>query len=278
MRAIQILRTDDGSSAELLGALVAQLAAHGQVGTVTDQPQGTDSGETVVGLETARSAGATAVYAVGPESWNGTGEGRSIRDALDQLAPVCDYGIVHARGSTRLPTVTVGDQSIAEGRVLTSAPSWADVDVDDLVERIEAVDHYETLESLVSAVKQSADEDLAGAIATFTGRVRAKEDPSDEVTEYLEFERYDEPAAERMDAIVAELEGRDGVYDVRLFHKTGVVEAGEDIVHVVVLAGHRAEAFAAVQDGINRLKAEVPLFKKEVTESEEFWAHERDDR
>ncbi len=60
-----------------------------------------------------------------------------------------------------------------------------------------------------------------------------------------------------------------------LHHKTGVVEAGEDIVFVVVLAGHREEAFETVSDGINRLKAEVPLFKKEVTVEESFWVHER---
>jgi len=56
--------------------------------------------------------------------------------------------------------------------------------------------------------------------------------------------------------------------------KTGVVDAGEDIVFVVVLAGHRKEAFETVEDGIDRLKEEVPLFKKEVTVDETFWAHE----
>jgi len=45
---------------------------------------------------------------------------------------------------------------------------------------------------------------------------------------------------------------------------------------VVVLAGHRGEAFRTVEDGINRLKAEVPLFKKEVTVEDEFWAHQHD--
>jgi molybdopterin synthase catalytic subunit len=54
-----------------------------------------------------------------------------------------------------------------------------------------------------------------------------------------------------------------------------VVEAGEDIVFVVVLAGHREEAFKTVSEGINRLKAEVPLFKKEVTVEDSFWVHER---
>ena len=42
-----------------------------------------------------------------------------------------------------------------------------------------------------------------------------------------------------------------------------------------MLAGHREEAFRTVEDGINRLKDEVPIFKKETTESEEFWLHER---
>jgi molybdopterin synthase catalytic subunit len=60
-----------------------------------------------------------------------------------------------------------------------------------------------------------------------------------------------------------------------MHHRTGVIEAGEDIVFVVVLAGHRREAFRAVEDGIDRLKDEVPIFKKETTEAEEFWVHRR---
>ena len=66
------------------------------------------------------------------------------------------------------------------------------------------------------------------------------------------------------------------MFEVILHHRTGIVEAEEDIVFVVVLAGHRPEAFATVEDGINRLKAEVPLFKKEVTVEGTFWAHQHD--
>jgi len=65
------------------------------------------------------------------------------------------------------------------------------------------------------------------------------------------------------------------VHEVATHHETGVVEAEEDAVHVIVLAGHRQEAFRAVEDGINRLKDEVPVFKKEVTEDGEFWVHDR---
>jgi molybdopterin synthase catalytic subunit len=47
------------------------------------------------------------------------------------------------------------------------------------------------------------------------------------------------------------------------------------VLMLVVLAGHRTEAFRAVEDAINRLKDEVPIFKKEVTEDGEFWVHDR---
>jgi molybdopterin synthase catalytic subunit len=63
---------------------------------------------------------------------------------------------------------------------------------------------------------------------------------------------------------------------VRLHHRMGVVPKGEDVVYVAVLAGHRAEGFETVEDGIDRIKDEVPLFKKEVTEDGEFWAHDAD--
>ncbi len=78
-----------------------------------------------------------------------------------------------------------------------------------------------------------------------------------------------------MAALETDLETRDGVFEVELYHRTGIVEDGEDIVFVVVLAGHREEAFRTVEDGINRLKDEVPLFKKEVTVEDEFWVHDR---
>ncbi|MCF2241515.1 molybdenum cofactor biosynthesis protein MoaE, partial [Halobacterium salinarum] len=100
------------------------------------------------------------------------------------------------------------------------------------------------------------------------------DDPDDTPTRHLEFERYDTVAEQRMATIREQLCERDGVYDVRMHHRTGVVPAGDDVVHVVVLAGHRGDAFRAVSDGIDRLKDEVPLFKKEVTVDDAFWRHD----
>ena len=203
-----------------------------------------------------------------------TGPPRSLPAILDDLAPDHDYAVVTGYPGARIPHVVVGDGD-HDGEVIARL-SPDDPDLETAVEAVEGVEPHETLESLVVRAKESPGADRAGAIATFTGRVRERDDPEEAPTTHLEFETYEGVADERTEAIREELEARDGVFEVLLHHRTGVVEAGEDIVFVVVLAGHREEAFATVSDGIDRLKAEVPIFKKEVTLDGEFWAHERE--
>jgi molybdopterin synthase catalytic subunit len=228
---------------------------------------------------------ADAKYELDPEGWSATGHDRSLGDILGDLAPRYDYVVLVGFPEADVPRVVVEDPE-SESRdesedsepasdVLVRAESAADVDPAEVRRLLDQTEPYETLESLVAEVKRSEDAPYSGAIATFTGRVRAKEDAADEPTEHLEFEKYEGVAEERMAAISAELEERDGVYEVVMHHRTGVIEYGEDIVFVVVLAGHREEAFRTVEDGINRLKDEVPIFKKEVTTDEQFWVHER---
>jgi molybdopterin synthase catalytic subunit len=198
----------------------------------------------------------------------------SVREALERLAPDHDYAAVVGDPDLEAPRVVVGAPGTDDAAV--HADAVASLDVEAAVAAIDEAEPYETLQSLVATVKRSAAADRAGAIATFTGRVRATDGPDDDRTRYLEFEKYDGVAGGIMRGIEADLEARAGVYDVRLHHRTGRVDAGEDIVFVVVLAGHRREAFRTVEDGIDRLKDEVPLFKKEVTEAETFWVHERE--
>jgi molybdopterin synthase catalytic subunit len=257
----------------LVERLVDRLRERGPVGTVKHIDCAPDLDADGKDTTRYRRAGAVRTYGIGDGAWVATGEEGSLREALEDLGQHCEYALVEGYSDARLPTVVLGDREVA-GEVIARAPSGETADIDEIVDAIEATEPYETLSSLVARVKRSADEDKAGAIATFTGRVRAKEDDDDQPTEYLEFEKYDGVAEETMADIREELEARDGVFEVLLHHKTGVVEAGEDIVFVVVLAGHRTEAFRTVEDGINRLKEEVPLFKKEVTVDEEFWAHE----
>jgi molybdopterin synthase catalytic subunit len=208
------------------------------------------------------------------DGWRAAGAALSLRAALERLAPDHDYAAVLGSTDLEVPRIVVGGPNVDDAAI--HADAAASLDVEAAVAAIEAAEPFETLASLVAAVKRSASADRAGAIATFTGRVREKDAPDDERTRYLEFEKYAGVADRTMRSIETTLEDREGVFDVRLHHRTGRVDAGEDIVFVVVLAGHRREAFRTVEDGIDRLKDEVPLFKKEVTGAETFWVHDRE--
>ncbi len=291
MQPLALVGPPEADTAVLVGRLAERLAGRGRVGTVTSAGQVADGGDGTVSSpdtggdgtvsppdtgetrDTAdRNAGVVRTYRIGDGTWQATGDSLALSDALDRLAPDCDYALVEGWPDSRLPTVALG--GVDAENVHLRAPDTDSVDLAALVEAVETVEPYETLGSLVARVKRSPDSDRAGAIATFTGRVRTRDGPDDEPTEYLTFEKYDGVADERLSTLRSELEARDGVHEVRLHHRTGVVRAEEDIVFVVVLAGHRPEAFRTVEDGIDRLKEEVPLFKKEVTVSGEFWAHE----
>ena len=103
----------------------------------------------------------------------------------------------------------------------------------------------------------------AGAIVTFTGVTRE--------VEWLEYEAYVEMAEARMAAIAAEAIGRHGLCGAAAEHRVGSVPLSEPSVAVAVSAPHRDAAFAGAREIIDRLKAEAPIWKKEVEGGEERW-------
>jgi len=229
--------------------------------------------------ERAGEVPATTMEVEADGSWSGRGTSTSFDDLLDRLTPDHDYLVAVGYDRLRVPTVLLGediDPDDTPGDVIKVAGGPGDVDVDALIDGLSDAEPWVTREELVAEVTAAPGAARSGAIATFTGRVRAQDDPNDDRTTHLAFEKYAGVAEDRLDTIATDLTDRDGVFEVALHHRTGVIEAGEDIVFVVVLAGHREEAFRAVEDGINRLKDEVPIFKKETTESEAFWVHERE--
>ncbi|ELY45035.1 molybdopterin synthase [Natronorubrum sulfidifaciens] len=257
---------------QVVDRTIDRLTAAGRVGVVRYDATIADG----MHAHEPTAVGGDVIYDLGADGdWTATGTGMDVADALDQLTPTCDYAVVVGVDDLRYPKLVVGSSDVDDDDVLEAVDTPGELDVEAVVAALEETDPHETLESLVDRVKRSPAAERSGAIATFTGRVRAKDDPDDARTQYLEFEKYEGVADERMAALETDLEARAGVLEVELYHRTGIVEDGEDIVFVVVLAGHREEAFRTVEDGINRLKDEVPLFKKEVTVDDEFWVHDR---
>jgi molybdopterin synthase catalytic subunit len=252
-------------------ALCERVAPHfdGRVAVVEPSPAAskTDAAE--------RADGVDAGFELGEDgTWTGSGDDRTLDGLLDDLAATYDYALVSGFPGARIPTVALGD---AEARdVVRTYHDGADVDPDEVVDAAEEREPRVTLQTLIERIKASPRADRAGAIATFTGRVRARDAEDDPRTVQLTFEKYEGVAEERMATIESELADREGVQEVLMHHRTGVIEDGEDIVFVVVLAGHREEAFRTVEDGINRLKDEVPIFKKETTVESDFWVHDRE--
>lgn len=122
--------------------------------------------------------------------------------------------------------------------------------------------------SLARAVEEVASAE-AGAIATFTGTARRHS--RGRKVAYLEYEAYEEMAEDMMARLGGELLVRYELSAIAIHHRTGRVELGEPSVVIAVSAPHRAEALDACAAAIERLKTEVPLWKKEVYDGGAEW-------
>ena len=80
----------------------------------------------------------------------------------------------------------------------------------------------------------------------------------------LEYEAYREMAEQRIAAILAECAARHGLLAAAAEHRVGAVPLSEPAVVVAVSAPHREEAFAGAREAIDRIKAEAPIWKREV--------------
>jgi molybdopterin synthase catalytic subunit len=109
-----------------------------------------------------------------------------------------------------------------------------------------------SLDALTRAVTRAG----AGAIVTFQGMPRD--------VGQLDYEAYREMAEERMTAILSDCMEHHDLQAAAAEHRVGKVELSEPSVIVAVSAAHREEAFAAAREAIDRIKAEAPIWKREL--------------
>jgi len=108
----------------------------------------------------------------------------------------------------------------------------------------------------------------AGGVVTFTGLVRG-ETRGRRVLR-LEYEAY-RPMAERALARIGAEVGAAHGAALAVVHRVGVLSPGEAAVVIAAAAGHRAPAFRACQECLERLKQDVPIWKREVYEDGSEW-------
>jgi molybdopterin synthase catalytic subunit len=182
-------------------------------------------------------------------------EGARVRDALDSLAGLAE-GIplvmaVNREYADADRVLDAGDELAlippVSGGATRAAP-WVRVCAGPL-----------SLEELAARVRDAR----AGAVVTFSGVTRE--------VERLEYDAYVQMAEERMAAIAAEAVERHGLCAAAVEHRVGEVPLTAPSVIVAVSAPHRGEAFAGAREIIDRVKAEAPIWKKEIAGGEGRW-------
>ncbi len=108
-----------------------------------------------------------------------------------------------------------------------------------------------------------------GALVVFEGVVR--NNTKGRPTLYLEYECYEQMALEQMARIGREMAAQFAIDRIGVVHRLGRLQIGEASVAVVVTAPHRKAAFEAALETINRLKREVPIWKKEFFADGAVW-------
>ncbi len=122
----------------------------------------------------------------------------------------------------------------------------------------------------VAAEMALAEQAGAGAVATFTGLVRA-----DDGVGTLELEHYPGATEAALERLCEEATARWSLAAATVVHRVGPMTPGERIVFVAAAAAHRAAALDACAYLIDRLKTDAPFWKRETRGHEARWVEAR---
>jgi molybdopterin synthase catalytic subunit len=130
--------------------------------------------------------------------------------------------------------------------------------------RFAVVERPLALAEVVEAVASPA----RGGVVTFTGTVR--DGTRGRRVVRLEYEAYRGMAERKLAEIGAAVAAEHGA-EVAIVHRVGVLLPGDAAVVIACAAPHRTAAFRACEECIERLKREVPIWKREVFEDGSEW-------
>lgn len=123
------------------------------------------------------------------------------------------------------------------------------------------------------AVLAAVTSPTRGAVLLFLGTVRKHH--RGRPVERLAYSAYRSMAEERLLRIVREIEEAGDDLGLAIVHRLGEVPAGEASVAIAAASPHRAAAYEASRRALERLKKEVPIWKKErYADGEEAWREE----
>lgn len=132
-----------------------------------------------------------------------------------------------------------------------------------------------SMELILKDIHSNPAANRVGAIACFIGIVRGFSHAGERV-EDLKYEAYEEKAVEAMWQIREEACRKDGVIDVHIHHVVGdKFTVGDEVLYVAVAGRSRSDVFPLLEETVQRVKEEVPIYKKEkLTDGSSYWVAE----
>jgi molybdopterin synthase catalytic subunit len=126
-----------------------------------------------------------------------------------------------------------------------------------------------SVQALNDLVKRPSD----GAVVTFDGIVRDNFDGRP--VRALEYEAYADMAQKKMAAIGKEVQAKFAIGQIAMVHRIGHLDIGESSIVIAVAAPHRHAAFEACAYAMDRVKADVPVWKKEFfADGDNHWVNQ----
>lgn len=120
---------------------------------------------------------------------------------------------------------------------------------------------------IAESIQKHSSQTGIGAHSIFLGQVRADNIGSGRVRA-IEYTAYEEMALEKMFDIREALFAKYELTCMHVYHSLGSVAAGGICLFVFTSSVHRKDATAACQEAVERIKAELPVWGKEILEDE----------
>jgi len=108
-----------------------------------------------------------------------------------------------------------------------------------------------------------------GGHSIFLGQVRADE-MEGQTVRAIEYTAYEDMALSQMHEIREDIFSKYPLTCMHVYHSLGKVNAGEICLFVFTSAAHRKEAIDACEETVERIKAQLPIWGKELFQDESY--------
>ena len=120
---------------------------------------------------------------------------------------------------------------------------------------------------IADSIAKHSSKTAIGGHSIFMGQVRRDEIAAKFVSA-IEYTAYEELALEKMHQIREAIFEKYPLHCMHVYHSLGTVKTGEICLFVFTSSAHRKPAIEACSEIVERLKAELPIWGKEIFEDE----------